>query len=199
MSTTIYFIRHGQKENLSGDPTITSLGIKQAQTTAKYFSDFKITSIYASPYRRTVQTAQIIAKQFDLPVNTDYQLKERLNWGDRKNESFAAFWNEWQKTDLDRSYRPTYGKSSFQTGEEVKHFIDNLPGLKENQSIIIVTHGGTIGDFLRVVFSEEKLPHLTNKESGAKYLDILECSITEIEVDNKQYSLKKTNFTDHLK
>ena len=195
MLTTVYFIRHGQKAAAPGDPDLTSLGIKQAEQTAHYFKNFKINALYASPYQRTIQTAKIIASQLNLPVHNSYLLRERLNW---EKGTFADFWQEWQKTDLNRNYQPLSGRSSFQTGKEVKNFIDQLD-LHKNQSIIIVTHGGTIGDFLRVAFPVELLPQLINQESGAKYLNILECSITEIETNNRQYILKRINFTRHLK
>lgn len=198
IETTIYFVRHGQKEKKPGDPPLTPKGIKQAQETALFFSNLDIQSIYSSPYIRTKQTADIIAKQFQLPVITNDRLKERLNWGDRNNESFKEFWNEWQKTDLDRNYKPKNGNSSFKTGNEVKQFIEELPLTNRDHSVIIVTHGGTIGDFLRVVIPDKNLPHIINKETGAKYLEVLECSITIIEKMNGNYILKKINFTNHL-
>lgn len=194
---TIYLIRHGQKENKPGDPPLTALGIKQAKATATYIHTHNIHSIYTSPFLRTKQTAEIIAKQFQLPVIPDERLKERLNWGDRKNETFNEFWNEWQKTDIDRTYKPLYGKSSTQNGLEMKNFLATMVS-NHNQSIVIVTHGGTIGDLLRTIIPDVQLPHIINAKSGAKYLDILECSITQITADNSNYSLNKINFIDHL-
>jgi len=194
---TIYLIRHGQKENKPGDPPLTALGIKQAKVTATYIHTHKIHSIYTSPFLRTRQTAEIIAKQFQLPVISDERLKERLNWGDRKNETFDEFWNEWQKTDIDRTYQPLHGKSSTQNGLEIKSFLDTI-GNNQNQSIVIVTHGGTIGDLLRTIIPDSQLPHAINEKSGAKYLDILECSITQITADNSNYSLERINVINHL-
>lgn len=198
IKVTIYFVRHGQKEKKPGDPQLTSKGIQQARETALFLKNLEIQSIYSSPYLRTKQTADIIAKQFQLPVITDGRLNERLNWGDRDNESFEEFWNEWQKTDRNRDYKPKNGRSSFKTGNEVKQFIEELPSIDKNHSVIIVSHGGTIGDFLRIVIPDNGLSHIINETTGAHYLEIDECSITVINKTTDVYILKTINDTRHL-
>lgn len=58
--TTIYLIRHGQKLPHAGNPGLTKIGLKQAKETGKYLKQFPITKIIASPYKRTVETAEQI-------------------------------------------------------------------------------------------------------------------------------------------
>lgn len=59
--TTIYLIRHGQKQSHVGDPGLTDIGLKQAQQTGEYLSQFPISKIVSSPFKRTVETAEQIA------------------------------------------------------------------------------------------------------------------------------------------
>lgn len=53
---TIYLIRHGQKELHAGDPGLTPTGIDQAKQTGNFLSQFPITKIVSSPFKRTVET-----------------------------------------------------------------------------------------------------------------------------------------------
>lgn len=42
MVKTFYLVRHGLKENLAGDPPLSKLRVKQAETTADYFSTLSV-------------------------------------------------------------------------------------------------------------------------------------------------------------
>jgi 2,3-bisphosphoglycerate-dependent phosphoglycerate mutase len=196
--TTIYFVRHGQKEHIAGDPSLTPTGREQAKHTAKFLKDKQIMKIFASPFKRTMETAKIIAKELGLKIKTDNRLTERINWGDKKGESFRKFWEEWQKTGLDRDYQPNHGFSSRESGRRLESFLrDTLKNLNDNDAILIVAHGGIIEDLLFNIFPERDLPLTTNKISKAKYIEILECSVTMLKKDS-DYILRKIGDTSHL-
>ncbi|NMC36311.1 histidine phosphatase family protein [Candidatus Beckwithbacteria bacterium] len=198
MAQTIYFVRHGQKEKHPGDPSLTDLGIRQAKATANYFKDKTIDALYSSPLLRTKETAQYINVNFGLNLIIEQRLYERLNWGDRKGETFEEFWQLWQKTDLDRNFKPPKSRSSNQTGRDVLEFCNQVLADKNIKSILMATHGGTIGDFLRIVFDNSLLPTKTNPENQAQYIEVNECSITEVEKHGSNYILKRLNDTSHL-
>jgi len=67
----LYLVRHGQSEGNIGlpspDPPLTELGVKQARWTAMRFREVKLSRIYASPFLRAIQTAQIIADELEMP------------------------------------------------------------------------------------------------------------------------------------
>jgi broad specificity phosphatase PhoE len=65
---TFYIIRHGQKEGHSGDPALNSIGKIKAKATAKFLKDKQIKQIYASPLSRTMDTANVIAKELGVKV-----------------------------------------------------------------------------------------------------------------------------------
>ncbi len=194
---TFYLIRHGQKETLIGDPPLSEIGKKQAKHTAKYLKNKQIQRIFASPHKRTKETANIIARELGLSVKLDDRLIERMNWGDKRGESFEEFWDEWQKTDLNRDYQPSHGCSSKESGRRLEFFLHDISSGLNNSVILVVTHGGTIGDLLRNVFSEKDLPLATNEISKARYVEILECSITTIKKD-KKFILEKIGDITHL-
>lgn len=66
----LYLVRHGESANNAlpehqrvADPNLTELGQKQARHLAKHYDDFgRIDHVLASPFRRTLQTAQPLLK-----------------------------------------------------------------------------------------------------------------------------------------
>lgn len=192
-----YLLRHGMKESIPPlDPALTKIGIKQAQATALYLKTIPFKVIVASQKKRTQQTAKIISEQLQIPILTDNRLQERMEWEQR--ESFDKFLAEWDKTDLDRSYQPLHGDSSQNKGMQMRDVIEELEKKYTDGNILIVTHGGAIGDLLRNLFDDKNLPYLTHPLSGSKYIDILECSITIIEKDNEKYNLLQLGDISHL-
>lgn len=192
----IYLVRHGNKPQIAGDPTLSNLGIKQARETAKYFKDKNISQIYSSPLARTKQTAQIIAQ--DLNINNiifDNRLKERFNWGDDPSQSFEEFLLEWRKTTLQRNYQPSTGNSSWDAGNKLKGLIDELIAGNNGKSSLLITHGGVITDLLRNLFNDTYL-----KRFSHNFLNkgIAECSITLLVINKGVFTLKEFDFVGHL-
>jgi broad specificity phosphatase PhoE len=194
---TFYLIRHGQKEEALGNPSLTILGKQQAKITAKYLKNKKIKKIYASPRKRTIQTASIIAKELNLQITQDERLKERMIWGGNTKVSFDEFLDEWIKTDLDRSFKPRFGDSSIETGKRMESLINEI-NLDTNSNVLLVSHGGAIADFLRNNFSDSELPIVKYKRHDAMFLKILECSITIVEKKVDKFLLKQVGSIDHL-
>ena len=201
--TKFYLIRHGVKEAVMGDPPLSQLGVKQAEFTAKFLKEFNIISIYSSPLLRTHETAQIVGKELGLDISTDERLIERMNWGSNPDESFEEFLKEWEKASIDRNYQPRHGDSAFNTGERLKDFllqVDSVNSLQVRQEnkdkeVLVVTHGGTIGDFLMNNFTNL---NLVSSLSGAPYVELLECSITTIGLEENKFTLKEVGSITHL-
>ena len=79
-------VRHGQshfnvhfsatrKDPGIVDPGLTEEGERQAQAAAEDLSERGIERIIASPYWRTLHTAEIIAERLGLPVSIDPQVR----------------------------------------------------------------------------------------------------------------------------
>ncbi len=88
MSTKIiYFVRHGETENNAANirqgpnGPLSARGREQALATAKRFPKHRGRPqvIIASPFQRTKETAEIIAKELNMPVEYSDLLVERRN------------------------------------------------------------------------------------------------------------------------
>jgi len=60
------------------DPQLTEEGERQAREAGERLAACGIRRIVASPYWRTLHTAEIIAEALDLPVSIEPQVRERL-------------------------------------------------------------------------------------------------------------------------
>jgi broad specificity phosphatase PhoE len=73
-SSTIYVVRHAEKQAADGNammnnnPDLSADGQKRAEALATFLAGKKITAVYATPYKRTQQTAAPTASLKALPV-----------------------------------------------------------------------------------------------------------------------------------
>lgn len=75
-TTTIVFVRHAETDLVTGasrDPPLSSRGRARAELLANFVEDIDVIAgvdaIYTSPFRRTQQTAQPLAKRLGLEIN----------------------------------------------------------------------------------------------------------------------------------
>ena len=89
MKTTFYLVRHGQPDwdwaeamrfygPCSAYMPLTPLGVEQIEHTACDSQLRGASFILASPYTRTMQSAQILSRRLDLPVTVEWELHEWL-------------------------------------------------------------------------------------------------------------------------
>jgi broad specificity phosphatase PhoE len=192
--TTIYLIRHGQKQLRVGDPGLTEVGLQQAKETGEYLKQFPITKIIASPYKRTVETAQQICEILNLEHSLHNALVERMNWSDQ-GVSRQEFLQEWIKATNNREYIPRYGDSSLATGQRIHKFVSEASS--ENDHLVLVSHGGAILDYLRNVFGDEKITSLRTTYEEGEDFQMLNCAINKVVLDKKP-ELELLNYTNHL-
>lgn len=190
-----YLVRHGDVVKIPGDPGLSEIGVEKAKLTAECLADKDISSIYASPLRRTQETARYIADKLNLEIITDPRLRERMNWGDKVGQSFDDFLEEWNKTVEDRDFQPEVGDSSRQAGARMQSLVNELDVQYQNKNILLVTSGGVIADLLRNLFAENVVRSFMR---DFPYHGLSECSITIITKDGDQVNLEEYNNTTHL-
>lgn len=89
-ASTVFIARHGERIDhvdlewsLTAknpyDPFLTEKGTRQAQALGNYLKDKNLAYIFASPFYRTVQTANEVAVQTGLPICIEPGLGEYLN------------------------------------------------------------------------------------------------------------------------
>lgn len=60
--TTVILVRHAEKQDLSDDPPLSAAGQERAKELARALTGTKLTRIYTTPFQRTNQTAEPVAK-----------------------------------------------------------------------------------------------------------------------------------------
>ncbi|MFM9279447.1 histidine phosphatase family protein [Paenibacillus jiagnxiensis] len=198
MSTDFYLVRHAKKEKGVGDVPISFEGAYEAQMTASRFRHMSLTKIVSSPLRRAKQTAQIIGEETRRAVSEDIRLRERANWGDLPEQTFQQFVEMWDRCTKERDFSPPVGDSARKAGERMSSCLLELSVQHPDESIIIVTHGGLITDFMVNVFAPEELnsrhPNFIQEQSNL----IRECSITKVSCSEGAFKLADFANTSHL-
>lgn len=169
MSQTIWIARHGNRldfanpewfltaerpydpplyhgENHPGQPN----GFKQAQQLGKRLKGENIRHIFASPFLRTVQTANEVAEILDLPLKIEPGLSEWLNpeWMPSMPEKLPleVLHQQYPRIDLSHEIRgaiPEYPETAEQalkrSGETAKRLAEAFP-----EDILLVGHGASV-------------------------------------------------------
>ena len=66
--TTVFLVRHAEKEATGEDPGLSEAGRKRAVALADLLADARITAVFSSEFNRTKQTATPIAERLGLKV-----------------------------------------------------------------------------------------------------------------------------------
>ncbi|MBW4620356.1 MAG: histidine phosphatase family protein [Cyanosarcina radialis HA8281-LM2] len=160
MTQTVWIARHANRLDFVNpdwfltaerryDPPLSDDGMVQAQQLANRLRGEKIAHIFASPFLRTVQTANAVAEVLDLPVKLESGLSEWLNpaWMTAMPEklSMAAL------TELFPRVDPSYISRSIaqypETKEQVIERAGNTAKMLADEfaeDILLVGHGASV-------------------------------------------------------
>jgi isoleucyl-tRNA synthetase len=147
-----YFVmRHGESENITQGVFnykdvnrfgLTEVGRVQARTTAKQLVPEGITHIYVSPFRRTLETAEVVADVLGFPKDKmvrDDRLHE-LNMGEFDGTSrFDEYFERRRAQPYSQKFE---GGESYQDAKNrFGDFLYDIEETHENANILVVTHG----------------------------------------------------------
>ncbi len=183
--TKIILVRHGETSwNLEkkyqghADISLTETGLLQAQLVAKRLKKhYHFDAIYSSDLCRAFKTAESIAKLYDKQVISIPELRE-INFGEWEGLNYEA---------IDSRYPDSMNKLFTSPGEvdipggETFEFlktramkaIHRLCRLHSNQTIAIVSHGGTIRTILCAVLNLH-LNYLWNIKQDNTAVNVIE-------------------------
>lgn len=163
---TIYIVRHGQTDwNVAGltqgetDIPLNSEGVKQAKTLGEELRNIKFDGIFSSDLIRARKTAEIVAIEKKLAVETTKLLRER-RYGRLEGKPYTMtkkFHDIWAKLSKKErvSYRPY---KEYETEEEtVARFITFIREVAVsylNKTVLMVSHGGIMRTFLNHLSDE---------------------------------------------
>lgn len=143
----LYITRHGQTEwnalrKIQGrtDIPLNETGKKQAAITRDELRNIKLDYIISSPLSRAVETATIINQVHNLPIIQDERIIER-GFGEMEGchiteIDFTNFWRPEKEHLFPQCEKTTIFY------QRVQSFIDEMIHSYENETILVVAHGG---------------------------------------------------------
>jgi len=201
----LYLVRHGENPaNVTRqfsyrlvDYPLNKKGVLQARQTARYFSGMRIDEIYASPLRRAVETAQIIAAPLGLTPQMDENFRE-MNVGDLERfpptpENWALhcqITDAWQRGEKD--VRFPGGESCAELWARFQAGLKSVLAGKDGKNILIAGHGGlfvhTLADLCGNLSDRQENFNINHN-----------CSITEVLVHgcNGRLDAELVRWADH--
>ncbi len=150
----LILIRHGEsvanserRFTVRDDEPLTSTGVDQARETGRrLISLYEPVAIYASRYRRAVDTAQEIGRSFGLEPSVIEGLHEQ-SFGDLR----GAPYEEWYDIHAPRPHpreawrrQPPGGESLSDVASRAGAVLDSLARRHLGEQVIVVSHGGVM-------------------------------------------------------
>jgi broad specificity phosphatase PhoE len=196
----LILVRHGETEwnvqrRYQGqfNVPLSSVGRQQAERIAQRLASQKIDAIYASDLERAWETAAIIAAKHNLAVASEPRLRE-LKFGvlegltfDEAQIQYPEMITAWLK---DFNQPPQGAETIDLFNTRIVSLLDDLKQKHDEQTLLLVGHGGSLSEILRVVLglSREK----------RWYLEMENASLSEVSIAEDYVSLKRLNDTGHL-
>ena len=173
----IFLIRHGETtgdiENRYGgtyDDHMTERGKNSARDLAKKLTNKSIEKIFASPYHRARETAEIIGEELELTPEIVDDIRERNSYGILSGLTEAEAAEKFPREIVEvKDYHNTV-----QGAEDYNDFVTRIKSALNNlmktnfETIAMVTHG----QFIRTIFRELlKLDEIKIEDCGFAVLE----------------------------
>lgn len=129
------------------DPSLTEEGRRQARDAAEALGQSGLRRILASPYRRALQTASIIAESLDLPIEVDPIVGERAAFACDVGSPVSALAHEYPRLRLDHlpeSWWPSMEESHDSLLIRCARFRDRALADATRGELLVVSHWGFI-------------------------------------------------------
>lgn len=200
---TLYITRHGETEwnlqkRMQGwcDSPLTIAGVKAAHALGKRLASISFNAVYASPSGRTVDTAQIICQNRQLPIFFKQQLKE-IHVGEwqgmraedikeRYPQQYDAYYND------PLHYQSIEGESFLQVLERSVSLIDEITTKYDaDATVLIVTHA-VVKKLLIAYFNNQSIAHVWEPPF------IHGTSLTIVHIDDGCVTIELIGDTSHI-
>lgn len=151
-------IRHGQSEWNARyshtridpdipDPPLTPEGRRQVAAAAEALAALQIDRLLASPYRRTLETADILAGLLSVPVTVEPLVRERAAFScdiGTPRSVLAASWPQLAFDHVEEVWWPSGEESDTDLGLRCRRFRSAARRLQDFRRVAVVTHWGFI-------------------------------------------------------
>ena len=188
---TFYFIRHGRtvwnEQGLmqgSGDSPLTEEGIKSAVKTGQALQNVDFIAAYSSCLQRTIDTANYIISDRDIPLFQHVELIRPL-------PEFQQMINDPANYKAESNGGETYE----QLAKRAIAALQDIIKVHQEGNILVVSHGHT----LRLLIALLNGATWQNHRDKDKSVSLLNTAISIMHYDSeKGFSLEKLNDTMHL-
>lgn len=182
---------------------LSKTGKEQALSVAKRLINIPIDLIYASPYIRTKETAEIISKKLKLPIEYWGDIEERkrpseihgLKTDHPKAVKINSLTEEkWLAGNWKYSDEESYNELTARAQKVLDHLVEK----HSDQDVLCVSHGGIIKTIVaRAVFSDKLTPEVFWEFYNHSWLS--NTGIVHMEyIDKYGWGLGTWNDTTHL-
>ncbi len=186
MANKIYLIRHGETDynrqrRMQGwlDIPLNENGHTQAKLAAAKLVGHKIHALYSSDLTRAHQTATYVAKTLSIEITKTTALRETdmgifagWAWETEPDEQKEKLWKEFEyaRDNHVLDWKSHQGESIGEMLTRVNDFLTELPQKHNNQSVGLVTHGGTINRILEYYNLKESLEGFRMVGNGSIFI-----------------------------
>ena len=199
----LLLVRHGQSEAFvpgrpfplvagQGNPALSAEGRAQAERVAERLGDEGAQALYVTNLIRTAQTAAPLARRIGLTPVVEADLRE-VHLGEWEGGLFRQKVAEGDPVALEMAERERWdvipgAEHAADLEARVRGAIERMAARHAGQRIVAFTHGGIIGEVLRLA-SGGRAFAFTGSENG---------SISQIVVVGDRWIIRRFNDTAHL-
>jgi len=201
-SCEILLIRHGESQPAypgrpfpltdgRADPELAPEGAEQAERVAQQLARQRIDAIYVTSLRRTVQTAQPLARRLGLVPTVERQLREvglgdwETSYRQRVAENGPLVQRVWAegRWDVIPGAEP-----AAEFAARVRGAIEGMAAAHPGQRLAVFTHGGVIGQAMALA-SGSRVFAFIGADNG---------SVSHLVITGSQWIIRGFNDTAHL-
>ncbi|MES5947361.1 histidine phosphatase family protein [Bacillus cereus group sp. MG6] len=137
--TTIYFVRHAHSTYTKEERErpLSEKGHCDAENVTRLLKDGHIDVVISSPYKRAIQTVQGIANTYNVSVQIEEDLRERLLSSEPVEDFNDAIENVWE----DWTFAYEGGESNDVAQKRAILCMQNILEKYKGKNIVIGTHG----------------------------------------------------------
>jgi 2,3-bisphosphoglycerate-dependent phosphoglycerate mutase len=201
-SCEILLIRHGESQPAypgrpfpltdgRADPELAPEGAEQAERVAQRLARQRIEAIYVTSLRRTMQTAQPLARRLGLVPNVEPQLREvgLGDWETSYRQKVAEDGPLVQRVWAEGRWDVIPGaEPAAEFAARVRDAIDRMAAAHPGQRLAVFTHGGVIGQAMALA-SGSRVFAFIGADNG---------SMSHLVVTGGQWVIRGFNDTAHL-
>ncbi|EJR60035.1 hypothetical protein IIO_03394 [Bacillus cereus VD115] len=137
--TTIYFVRHAHSTYTKEERErlLSEKGHLDTENVTHLLKDKHIDVVISSPYKRAIQTVQGIANTYNVSIQIEEDLRERLLSSEPVEDFNDAIENVWE----DWTFAYEGGESNNVAQKRAVLCMQNILGKYKGKNIVIGTHG----------------------------------------------------------